>query len=324
MLLMLPLVRGHAQRGVATWQVTDSPNVFTSTQLDPVCPSAAPAFQATGRRLFDEASPRYVSPEELGYKLPDQRVPEFAFLGRSNVGKSSLISALIGHQHKLVKVSKTPGATRNINYFAVSKSAIATHKPDFYLIDLPGYGFARAAKTEASRWKSFIQVYLRARDLTTLRRVFVLVDSRHGLKLSDVEMMQMLDELALPYEVVLTKADAASTAEKEAALASAFAKLMRTGSGSKLNCGLPFVTLVSSKDGSGLLQLKASIAEQLSFDWGSRRGPTDVTEDNLKLAQELLSKNPGLVDPGEQIVGNDDGEDGGGEDEGNGSSSRSP
>jgi len=254
--------------------------------------------QAAARRLFDGASaPRYVSPEELGYKLPDQQVPEFAFVGRSNVGKSTLISALLGHQYKLVKTSKTPGATRNINYFAVSKDGNKKSKPDLYLVDLPGYGFARAAKAEAARWKEFISVYLRARELSTLRRVFVLVDSRHGLKLSDVEMMRMLDELALPYETVLTKTDASSKHELSAALDSTFAQLMRTGSqaAGRLNCGLPFVHTLSAKEGSGVQQLKASIAETLAYEWGKPRGPADVSDENLKLVQEILAKNPEMA-----------------------------
>ena len=277
-------------RNIGTlWHATNAPSVFASSELDPFYDAAEPVWSSAGRRLF-QSVPRYVSPAELNYKLPDQHVAEFAFVGRSNVGKSSLISALIGHEHKLIKVSKTPGATRNINYFALGKELVS--KPDLYLVDLPGYGFAKASKSETGRWKDFIQGYLRDRNLSVLRRVFVLVDSRHGLKESDADMMTMLDSLALPYEIVLTKADASSKQEMAAALDSVFKRMMR--SKAKVTSGLPYVHAVSSNDGSGLLQLQACVAEVLSHNWNPR-SPANAAA-SVKLAQELITNNPGIED----------------------------
>jgi len=253
--------------------------------------AAGAEFHSAGRKLFDQSVPRYVSPEELNYKLPDQGVPEIAFVGRSNVGKSSLISALIGHQHSLVRVGKTPGLTRSVNYFALGKRS-ESQRPELYLVDLPGYGFAKAAKTESARWREFIEGYLRDRDMATLRRVFVLVDSRHGLKASDATMMLILDGLALPYEIVLTKTDAASKLELSAALTSVFSQLMRRSGG--LNSGLPFAHAISSKEGTGIMQLKASVAEMLTHRWAQSSPENNAI--NVKLAQEVLEKNPGISD----------------------------
>lgn len=129
-------------------------------------------------------------------QMPEATLPEIAFAGRSNVGKSSLINALTARR-ALARTSRTPGRTQQINFFSIGGR--------FMLVDMPGYGFARVSKAQQQEWRDLIYGYLRGRE--TLRCVFVLVDSRHGLKDSDRDMMRMLDECAMPYRIVLTKAD---------------------------------------------------------------------------------------------------------------------
>lgn len=268
---------------------TTTPTVFTSSQLDPQLDLAA--YRGESRRLFNLAT-QYVSPADLGYQLPDRQVAEFAFVGRSNVGKSSLVSALIGHNEKLVRISRTPGATRTVNYFAfASEAAVASggaaRQPAFYLVDMPGYGFARAARDEQAKWVAVMRGFLQQRDLTTLRRVFVLVDSRHGLKPSDVDMMALLNAAGLPYQVILTKTDASSGHEMHRALDSIMAHLMRRGGG--LNCGLPLVHTVSAKTGAGLEDLKDAVAEMMSHSWQSRT-EVEVPPEQRALAAQLLAR----------------------------------
>ena len=130
--------------------------------------------------------------------LPQDGRPEVAFAGRSNVGKSSLINALTG-QKSLARVSVTPGRTRELNFFTLGKDDA------FYLVDMPGYGYARAPKAEVKGWTRLIQDYLKGRR--ELKRVFLLIDARHGLKESDREIMTLMDEAAVSYQGVLTKAD---------------------------------------------------------------------------------------------------------------------
>lgn len=132
---------------------------------------------------------------------------EVAFAGRSNVGKSSLINALFG-QKKLAKTSSTPGRTQQLNYFNLDDK--------LYLVDLPGYGFAKAPKDIVKNWQKLINSYLVGR--ATLRRVFLLIDSRHGIKKIDEEIMEMLDKAAVTYQIVLTKIDKISTKELEKVL----------------------------------------------------------------------------------------------------------
>ena len=129
-------------------------------------------------------------------QLPDSDRSEVAFIGRSNVGKSSLINALTGRKD-LARTSNTPGRTQQLNFFDLGGK--------IYLVDLPGYGYAKVSKSQVKDWTKLMKDYLRGRP--NLRCVFVLVDSRHGLKPSDVEMMKMLDETAVNYRIVLTKCD---------------------------------------------------------------------------------------------------------------------
>ena len=140
-------------------------------------------------------------------QLTKSDLVEIAFAGRSNVGKSSLINALFG-QKKLAKTSSTPGRTQQLNYFNLDDK--------LYLVDLPGYGFAKAPKDIVKNWQKLINSYLVGR--ATLRRVFLLIDSRHGIKKIDEEIMEMLDKAAVTYQIVLTKIDKISTKELEKVL----------------------------------------------------------------------------------------------------------
>jgi GTP-binding protein len=128
--------------------------------------------------------------------LPPPDLPEICFAGRSNVGKSSLINALTNRKG-LARASNTPGRTRELNYFNVDGR--------LFIVDLPGFGYAKASKTDIARWQTLTKAYLRGR--AGLRRVFLLVDSRHGIKPSDIEVMDMLDETAVTYQIILTKID---------------------------------------------------------------------------------------------------------------------
>jgi GTP-binding protein len=129
-------------------------------------------------------------------QIPEAVLPEFAFIGRSNVGKSSLINALVGRK-ALARVSQNPGCTKQINFFAV--------KNRLMLVDLPGYGFAKISNQERKMWDKLIHHYLR--DRSTLRRVFVLLDSRHSVKDVDKDVMKLLDDYAVLYQLVMTKTD---------------------------------------------------------------------------------------------------------------------
>ena len=135
-------------------------------------------------------------------QLPEPELDEVAFAGRSNVGKSSLINALF-NQKKLAKTSATPGRTQQLNFFNFDNK--------LYLVDLPGYGYAKAPEKLVKQWQQMLKTYLRGRP--NLRRVFLMVDSRHGLKKDDLDIMKMLDETAVAYQIVLTKIDKISAQE---------------------------------------------------------------------------------------------------------------
>lgn len=140
--------------------------------------------------------------------MPPQDWPEIAFAGRSNVGKSSLVNALTG-QKTLAKASNTPGRTREVNFFLLADRLM--------MVDLPGYGYAKAARKEVKQWNRLVMDYLTGRP--NLRRVLLLIDSRHGIKENDEEIMTVLDDAAVSYQIVLTKADKIKTAELEALVA---------------------------------------------------------------------------------------------------------
>ena len=154
-----------------------------------------------GRELFNKKCDFMLSVAHLKQLPPDDKV-EIAFAGRSNVGKSSLINAIFG-QRKLAKTSSTPSRTQQLKYFNLDEKV--------YIVDLPGYGFAKAPKDIVKNWQQLINTYLVGR--ANLRRVFLLIDSRHGIKKIDSEIMDMLDKAAVTYQIVLTKIDKISTKE---------------------------------------------------------------------------------------------------------------
>ena len=163
-------------------------------------PSAAPGpwpaeARAAGEALFKRRWHFVMSVPALQF-LPAADRSEIAFAGRSNVGKSSLINALIG-QGSLARTSNTPGRTQELNYYA--------SEAPFYLVDMPGYGFAKAPKEKVSEWTELVRAYLKGRP--NLKRVFLLIDGRHGIKSVDAEIMALLDAAGVPYQTVLTKTD---------------------------------------------------------------------------------------------------------------------
>ena len=174
--------------------------------------------------------------------LPGDVLPEVAFSGRSNVGKSSLLNALVG-QKALARTSNTPGRTREVNYFVLDDRA--------YLVDLPGYGYAKASKKEVAGWNRLIQDYLRGR--ASLRRVFLLIDARHGLKTSDAPTLELMDVAAVSYQAVLTKADKVKAAELEKVIERTAKEL------SKHPAAFPGIIATSARKGTGLPELRAAI-----------------------------------------------------------------
>lgn len=175
--------------------------------------------------------------------LPPADRPEVCFAGRSNVGKSSLINALAGRK-SLARASNTPGRTQEINYFALGDQS--------YLVDLPGYGFAKAPVAVVAKWQALLKNYLAGRP--TLRRAFALIDSRHGVKDVDHEIMKLLDRSAVPFQVVLTKADKISAQAMAATIAQVEEALQ------KHPAAYPELVVTSSDKGQGIATLRAIIA----------------------------------------------------------------
>jgi GTP-binding protein len=182
----------HASRGsrlkAADAMTEVSAEIFPPRAVDP-------DLVEVGRRLFSREA-RFVAGAATAAALPDDRLPEIAFAGRSNVGKSSLVNALTGRR-TLARTSNTPGRTRQINFFDLDAQLM--------LVDLPGYGYAEASKTEIKRWTALLRRYLQTR--AALRRVCLLIDSRHGIKEVDYPLMRMLDDAGVSYQIVLTKTD---------------------------------------------------------------------------------------------------------------------
>jgi GTP-binding protein len=178
--------------------------------------------------------------------LPHDGIPEVAFAGRSNVGKSSLINALTGRT-SLARVSVTPGRTRELNFFTLGKDHA------LYLVDMPGYGYAKASKVAVRGWTRLISDYLKGRR--ELKRVFLLIDARHGIKPNDRETMTLLDEAAVSYQAVLTKADKPKASELEAITAKVSAEL------AKRPAAFPQVIVTSTRMGEGIKELRAAVAQ---------------------------------------------------------------
>ena len=180
--------------------------------------------------------------------LPPEGPVEISFAGRSNVGKSSLINALLG-QKGIARTSNTPGRTQELNYF------IPVHNeemPPMAVVDMPGYGYAKAPKAQVEAWTRLVFDYLRGRS--TLRRVFVLIDSRHGIKKIDEDVLDLLDKAAVSYQIVLTKIDKIKTGELEKLRENTASKIVKRAA------AYPDILMTSSQKQNGLAELRATIA----------------------------------------------------------------
>jgi GTP-binding protein len=203
------------------------------------------ALEERARKLFAGPIEFLKSAPELQF-LPDPSVPEIAFAGRSNVGKSSLLNALTNRKG-LARTSNTPGRTQELNFFDVGIP------PRIRLVDMPGYGFAEAPKDLVRRWHHLVNDYLRGRAM--LKRALVLIDSRHGLKEVDREMMRMLDDAAVGYHLVLTKGDKV----KPSALGPLYETVATEAA--KHPAAHPAIFTTSSETGSGIAQLRTAILD---------------------------------------------------------------
>lgn len=199
----------------------------------------------TGRKLFAGSCDFMLGVAGL-QQLPTADMPEVAFAGRSNVGKSSLLNALTTRKD-LARTSHTPGRTQQLNFFNLSEQ--------IYLVDMPGYGYAKVSKTQRDEWTKLIYDYLRGRP--NLRCVFILIDSRHGLKDSDIELMKMLDETAVQYRIILTKADKVKSQEQQS-VSAAIIKTLKTHA-----AGFPGVMATSAHKNGGVENLRAVIASYI-------------------------------------------------------------
>ncbi|HEX2560926.1 ribosome biogenesis GTP-binding protein YihA/YsxC [Phenylobacterium sp.] len=182
--------------------------------------------------------------------LPPPDLPEVAFAGRSNVGKSSLINALTGRKD-LARASNAPGRTREVNIFVLDEKV--------RLVDLPGYGWAKASRAEVKKFQNLGRSYLRGRP--NLKRAYLLIDARHGLKAVDAEALDALDQAAVSYQIVLTKADKIKPAELEAVRAKTLAAI------AKRPAAFPRVAATSSEKGTGLAELRAEIVAACGLEF---------------------------------------------------------
>jgi GTP-binding protein len=198
---------------------------------------------AAGEQLFERRWQLLKSAPALEFLPPADR-PEIAFAGRSNVGKSSLINALV-RQSGLCRTSNTPGRTQELNYFLGDGDPL-------YIVDMPGYGYAKAPVEKVAAWGALVTDYLKGR--TTLARVFLLIDARHGLKPTDEQIAAILDDAAVTYQAVLTKADKINPHELEQVTEATAAAL------AKHPAAFPHVIATSAEKGTGIPELRATIA----------------------------------------------------------------
>ena len=208
----------------------------------PLAETPEPLAEEAGRKLLT-GEVEFLKGVVAMNGLPPADRLEVCFAGRSNVGKSSLINALTGRR-AIARTSNTPGRTQEINYFTVGES--------HYLVDLPGYGFAKAPVPVVEKWQRLLKSYLSGR--ATLRRAFLLIDMRHGVKPVDAEIMDLLNKSAVTFQVVLTKADKLSGPEQEKTLAQVRAAL------AKHPAAFPELVVTSSEKGTGIPTLRAIIA----------------------------------------------------------------
>ncbi|MCH8465350.1 MAG: ribosome biogenesis GTP-binding protein YihA/YsxC [Roseinatronobacter sp.] len=213
-----------------------------STLPFPLAEPPEPLAEEAGRKLMTGEVEFLKGVVDMAGLPPADRL-EVCFAGRSNVGKSSLINALTGRR-AIARTSNTPGRTQEINYFTVGES--------HYLVDLPGYGYAKAPLPVVEKWQRLLKAYLSGR--ATLRRAFLLIDMRHGVKEVDAEIMGLLNKSAVTFQAVLTKADKLSTAEQEKTLAQVRAAL------AKHPAAYPELVVTSSEKGVGIPTLRAIIA----------------------------------------------------------------
>ena len=208
----------------------------------PLAPEPDDFAREAGRLLF--AGPvDFVKGVVAMPGLPPADRPEVCFAGRSNVGKSSLINALTGRKN-LARASNTPGRTQEINYFSLG--------PERYLVDLPGYGYAEAPVAIVAKWQALLKSYLAGRQ--TLRRAFVLIDTRHGVKKVDEEILTLLDKSAVTFQVVMTKADKVLRSEREKSIEQV------RGALAKHPAAFPEIVVTSSEKGDGIETLRAIVA----------------------------------------------------------------